>query len=83
MLDKEVALRSSELGDSYEKTQAFVTKFADLERAQHSTDMDTSELSGWYSGHNVLKRFKTTQAAIRTNTTHGFKATMGMAMVLN
>ena len=27
-------------------------KFAVQERIQHSTDMDTSELSGWYSGYN-------------------------------
>ena len=52
-LDKEVALRSSELEDSNEKTRAFVMKLAAQERIQHSTDMDTSELSvRWqcYSG---------------------------------
>ena len=47
-LDKEVALRSSELGDSYEKTRAFIMKFAVQERIQHdNTMMGASELSGW------------------------------------
>ena len=54
VLDKEIALRSSELGDPYEKTRTFVMKFAAQERVQHSTDMDTSELSGWYSGCNPM-----------------------------
>jgi len=30
-------------------------KFAVQERIQHSTDMDTSELSGWYSGYNGIE----------------------------
>ena len=47
-LDKEVALRSSELGDSYEKTRAVIMKFAVQERIQHDRNMmDASELSGW------------------------------------
>ena len=51
VLDKEVALRSAELGDSYDKTRAFVMKYAAQERIHSNTDMDTSELS-WinYSG---------------------------------
>ena len=56
-LDKEVALRSSELGDSYDKTRAFVMKFAVQERMRSNTDMDTSELSGWYTGGNAIFRW--------------------------
>ena len=53
-LDKEVALRSSELGDSCEETRAFIMKSAVQERVHHSTDMDTSELSGWYTGGDAI-----------------------------
>ena len=44
-LDKEVALRTAELGDSYDKTRAFVMKYAAQERIHSNTDMDTSKLS--------------------------------------
>ena len=47
-LDKEVALMSSELDDSYEKARAFIMKFAVQEMIQHDhTMMDTSQLSAW------------------------------------
>ena len=46
-LDKEVALRTSELGDSYDKMRSFVMKYALQERAQaqSSKAMDTSVVS--------------------------------------
>ena len=43
-LDKEAALGSSELGDSYEKTRAFIMKLAVQDRIQHDCNMmDASE----------------------------------------
>ena len=45
VLDKEVALRTAELGDSYDKTRAFVMKYAAQVCIHSNTDMDTSELS--------------------------------------
>ena len=60
VLDKEVALRSAELGDSYDKTRAFVMKYAAQESIHSNTDMDASELSwnynggGYYSGIEEL-----------------------------
>ena len=57
-LDKEAALRSSELGDSYEKTRACIMKFAVQERIQHDhTMMDASELSGWYGGSEEVQDY--------------------------
>ena len=50
VLDKKVALRSAELRDSYDKTRAFVMKYAVQERMHSNTDMDTSEPSGCYNG---------------------------------
>ena len=45
VLDKEVALRSAELGDSYDKTRASVMKYAAQERIHSNTDMDASALT--------------------------------------
>ena len=45
VFDREVALRTAELGDSYDKTRAFVMTYAAQERIHSNTDMDTSELS--------------------------------------
>ena len=44
-LDKEVALRTAELGDSYERTRAFIMKYALQERAHSKTAMDASALT--------------------------------------
>ena len=46
-LDKEVALRTSELGDSYDKMRSFIMKYALQERAQaqSSKAMDASVVS--------------------------------------
>ena len=46
-LDREVALRTSELGDNYEKMRSFIMKYALQERAasQSSKAMDTSVVS--------------------------------------
>jgi len=46
-LDKEVALRTSEFGDSYDKMRSFIMKYALQERAQaqSSKAMDTSVVS--------------------------------------
>ena len=50
VLDKEVALGSAEHGDSYDRPRAFVMKYAVQERMHSNTDMDASELSGYYNG---------------------------------